>query len=102
MEYSDFDNLDSFPLTIDNQKPIILDFILICIGCRPNSACNIYIGVLFLKLIICLRKSLRKFSIIWLFSKPHISQPFNAIGKITWSNKNTTANQLEYQDYESV
>ena len=52
IEYSNFDNLDSFPLTIDNQKPIILDFILFCIGCRPNSACNIYIGVLFLKLII--------------------------------------------------
>ena len=34
----------------------------ICIGCRPNSACNIYIRVHFLKLIICLRQSLCKFS----------------------------------------
>ena len=44
IEYSNFDNLDSFPLIIDDQKPIILDFILICIGCLPNSACNIYRG----------------------------------------------------------
>ena len=47
--YSSFDNLDSFPLTINNKKFTSRDLILICIGCRSKFACSIFIGVLFLK-----------------------------------------------------
>ena len=73
---SNFDNLNAFPLTIDNQKPSIHDLILICIWCRPNSACNINIGVLFLKPIICLRKSLSKFSIFFSSNFGYISHKY--------------------------
>ena len=35
--FNSSDVLDYFTLTIDNQKPIIRDLILICIRGRPNS-----------------------------------------------------------------
>ena len=84
--YSSFDNLDYFPLTFDNKKPIIRDLILVCIACRPNYACNIYKGTFYQT------NNLSEEIIMYIFNnlaflKPNISQPYNATGKITWSNK---------------
>ena len=93
-----FDNLDSFPLTINSQKPIILDLILICIGCRPNSACNIYIGVFFIKLTICQRNSC-KLSIIWLFQSPISHNRIMLLVRLH-DQINVIVDQLGYSDYE--
>ena len=56
MLYRVFEIFALSPLMIDNQYPIILDLIVISIGCVPSSACNMLIGVLFGKFVI-LRKN---------------------------------------------
>ena len=68
-----------------DQKSIKRGSLLIFMGCPPNFTCAIFIGgTFFSKPIICLR-----ISIIWLFSKPTISQPYNTIRKIIkWGKYN--------------
>ena len=47
-----FTNFADFPLIICVQKPMILDFMVMLMGCRPSSPYNMYIGVLFLHFVI--------------------------------------------------
>ena len=84
--YNSYDNLNYFPLTIDNQSPIIQKLMLICIGCHPNHACNIYIGILFSKQqsLSLSEEIIMLISIVLLISRSHNSRPYNSTRKITW------------------
>ena len=73
------------PIKSRAQKFIISHLIVILSGYLPNSAYDIYFGVLFLHFMIRLKKSRCTRSMISVFSNPQISAPYVSIGKTVLS-----------------
>ena len=87
MSYIFRENLFRFSLlTSDFQYPIIWYFIWMSIGFRPNSACSMYMGVLWRSFAMFLKNWLCTVSIKFDDWKPRVSQPYNRIGSTVLSN----------------